>query len=132
MTAFQPNPDAVTAQDQLGGLRPEMTPQRKEVLGALGLQIESPRLAAREDAGAYFRQEFNLSGHVTDMPDDVRSAMHRVRQGLRDKTLPGMANDPARHIEVVETPEQQGARILREAQESWDEIEAAGREGRLF
>lgn len=132
MTAFQPDPDKVPAQESLGGLRPELTSEYIEAIGADALRIVSPRHAARADASGYYRQEFGLSGVATDMTEETRAAMIATHQGLRDKTLPGMANDPSRIINPVETPEEAGARIQRQAYESWPEPDEANEDGRLF
>ncbi|MEO5690583.1 MAG: hypothetical protein ABIQ64_00140 [Candidatus Saccharimonadales bacterium] len=132
MTAFQPDPEKLTAQEELGGLRPERTREGLVALGVLGLSIENPRLAARRDAHLYYETEFGITGHVTDRDLSDAAAILAIKQGLRDQTLPGMINDPYKINEPHETAQEAVAKLRKEAEDSWDEVEAIHLNGQLF
>lgn len=132
MTAFQPDPDYETAFDSLGGQRHPMTAARAAALGEIGLRIESPSTAAREEASRYYRDEFGLA-HDRDRPAEVSQIIKDIKRGLREKTLPGMEHDPA--LPPAETPEESGARLRAAVDASWEEFEntpSPQEEGRLF
>lgn len=136
MTAFQPDPDKLTAFEELGGMRPSMTDDELKALGEIGVAIVNPRVAARTDASRYYQTEFGLSGPINDMAPEDKAALKQLTEDLRAKRLPTMVNDPTRVIDKQLTPEEKAAQILADANESWEKVENDIAEriehGRLF
>ncbi len=134
MTAFQPDPEKLTAFAELGGDRPPMTDERRKALGEIGLAVESPLEVARERDRRHFAHKLGIQEEIEPRSEEDAAALKQLRQDLQAKRLHGMANDPLKVKEP--TPEEKAALIRADADESWnkieDEIATRIKEGRLF
>ncbi len=136
MTAYQPDPNKLTAFEELGGMRHPVSEDQLKALGEIGAAIVNPRLAARTDASRYYQTEFGLSGQINDMAPEDKAALKQLTEDLRAKRLPTMAHDPNRATDKNLTSEERAAEILADANESWrkveDDIAERIKHGRLF
>ncbi len=78
MTAWQPNPDRDTPQDDLGGH--DYVPTFAEASAMTGAGLGGPRekrIVARGNARNVYEEEFNLTGRGGGSPDSPGKAMAR-------------------------------------------------------
>ncbi len=122
MTAYQPNPDRLTPQEELGGMRPEYSQEAWEALDPSVRGIIDPRRNARDESRKANEIKYGLSGQVERSPEDA-AALSALRKALSEKTLPGMANSPeaiaAREVAAPHDPE----KFLRDVRKSWPELD---------
>lgn len=89
MTAWQPDEEKLTAQQELGG----RATWSDKLLADLGLRTLKELAAEPVDPKVYWDGIARRSAFGGRTPEDDKG-LNRVVQGYRDQTLPGMPNSP--------------------------------------